>query len=259
MTRKKHSKTSDGFEDKFRELLNDEGMNDSYIAEILPELCSAVEYNLTDAGGYDDEEEAFDAVAGNISDLASYSTEGHSVRFVAVAARNPDYIENEIYSEMSGDEILEDLESLFETRGFSEAAIEYLREHASDFVEIDSLTKVVETYEEAYTKELEDSNDEEKAKAYAEKCSYRGELFETDDNLEEFLRNGEPWRCVTVYGCEPFRDGETYSADDILDWYYEQSDTEIDYTEGDTEFSMGDWDFIEDGFLKEEDEEYFYG
>ena len=72
------------------------------------------------------------------------------------------------------------------------------------------------------------------------------------EKLKELL-NDEPWQCTAASSNRPFRKDEIYSADEILSWYSEHPDVELDYDiyERWAFLSMGDWEFTRQEVLDE--------
>ena len=106
-------------------------------------------------------------------------------------------------------------------------------------------------YDDDESEESEDDDDDDGGEEEDDDESDESEN-EDYEKLKELLSD-EPWRCTAASSNRPFRKDEIYSADEILSWYSEHPDVELDYDiyERGAFLSMGDWEFTKQEFLDE--------
>ncbi len=246
-------------EDEIKDIIRNELDNpDEEIVDALYDFFDRT-YNEDD----DDEksvEASLDCVRTYYSYIQDCFNEGHTLAYVvAMISSIPD--EDQAYMEMDEGDILEDLESVFTARGFSDAAIEFMKSEFDSCFEAcrpDDFISRIEIYDEAYSKGLDHYGDEEKARSFAEACYHGEKVPDLNDDFEEYLREYEPW--VSDGGEDPFSSEETeYSAEDILSYYYENPSQKPSYTKSDPEFAMGPWTFTSKSYYDSQVEDIFFG
>ena len=257
-------------EDEIRNIIRNELDNpDEEIVDALYDFFDRV-YN-EDSDDEKDVEASLDCVRDYYSYIQDCFNEGHTLAYVvAMISSIPD--EDQAYMEMDEGDMLEDLESVFVARGFSDAAIEFMRSEFDSCFEAcrpDDFISGIEIYDEAYNKALDHYGDEEKARSFAESCYHGGKVADLDDDVddfEEYLSEGEPWVSDGEEGpfvMNPTRDyyaeRTEYFADDILSYYYENPDQKPSYTRSDPEFVMGCWTFTSKSYYDLVDEEDGFG
>ena len=220
----------DGDEDEDDELDEDEVKNviRSELGDVDEEIVDALYAKLEEwiqTDEVENVEEGLDSIRSYFSLVQGALDEGHTLTYaLSLISCLPDYDDFNVYQNLDESDILEDLESIFEAGGLSDAAIEFMRSEFSngwDTAYPGNFISGVERYDEAYHKALEHYHNEERARQFAEDCYHRGSVADFADDFEDFAREYEPWICIGKSDDGYFDDGGSYDADSIISYCYD--------------------------------------